>query len=700
MTSDLAAEAPETSALRDKLAVIANYAGKLPFTAAICALVIAVGIVTGSFWKAVTARSWYADIAYGVPAFDEHKWWTLLTGSVFGAPPWRFVIATVLLIVLVAWAEIRLGSLRTAFVAVGGQLIGQIGAILLVLVMRETNWEWAHSLAQARHVGFGSACVALVAATSATLRSPWRLRVRATLAAYVSVWFLFVGSLPALQHLIVVVVMLPLSEHFFSENETGTQPRTRREIRMLAFLGLVVIALAEAVIPLSPQDGPLGPTEGQEWSLAGLVVKLAVIALVAGQLRTGRAWAWWVIVVFGTLDVVTTAIVVVTVAVTRDWDGFGGVTVGTALLWAVELSLLISGRWAFRVPARRRLRTGLADPQNTARSLLTTAGGSTMSWWVTWEGNSYLFTNEGRSMMAYQRHAGVVIGLCDPVGPPELAEATIVEFTTLVESQGLTPCLFSVTKPTAERAEEAGWRSIQIAEDTIVDLPNLAFTGKSWQDVRTAINRAAKEGIEFRLVNLSEEPFSVLAQIRAISEAWVGDKGLPEMGFTLGSVEEALDPAVRVAIAIDKTGSVHGFLSWLPARLPDGSVGWTLDLMRRRTDGFRPVVEFLIGQSALAFKAQGAVFVSLSGAPLARSDSGEDVATMDRMLDTLGAAMEPFYGFRSLHAFKKKFHPRYEPVFMCFRDEADLPRIGIALTRAYLPKASIGQFVKLATSKH
>jgi hypothetical protein len=37
---------------------------------------------------------------------------------------------------------------------------------------------------------------------------------------------------------------------------------------------------------------------------------------------------------------------------------------------------------------------------------------------------------------------------------------------------------------------------------------------------------------------------------------------------------------------------------------------------------------------------------------------------------------------------------------MCFRDEADLPRIGIALTRAYLPKASIGQFVKLATSKH
>ncbi|MDN5544203.1 MAG: DUF2156 domain-containing protein, partial [Rhodococcus sp. (in: high G+C Gram-positive bacteria)] len=125
----------------------------------------------------------------------------------------------------------------------------------------------------------------------------------------------------------------------------------------------------------------------------------------------------------------------------------------------------------------------------------------------------------------------------------------------------------------------------------------------------------------------------------------------------------------------------------------------TLDVMRRRPDGFRPVVEFLIASSALEFKEQGAQFVSLSGAPLARSDDGADAASMDRLLDMLGAAMEPLYGFRSLHAFKKKFKPRYEPVFLCFRDEADLPRIGIALTRAYLPDATAPQLIKLATSK-
>ena len=278
--------------------------------------------------------------------------------------------------------------------------------------------------------------------------------------------------------------------------------------------------------------------------------------------------------------------------------------------------------------------------------------------------------------------------------------AAVDEFTTMSEANGLTPCLFSVGKETADAAARRGWRTVQVAEDTIVDLPELQFTGKSWQDIRSALNKAKKDDITFRMTTLADEPFSVLAQVRAISEEWVGDKGLPEMGFTLGSVEEALDRDVRVGLAVDPTGSIHGVTSWLPVYGEGGVVqGWTLDVMRRRPDGFRPVVEFLIASSALEFKEQGAQFVSLSGAPLARSDDGADAASMDRLLDMLGAAMEPLYGFRSLHAFKKKFKPRYEPVFLCFRDEADLPRIGIALTRAYLPDATAPQLIKLATSK-
>lgn len=175
---------------------------------------------------------------------------------------------------------------------------------------------------------------------------------------------------------------------------------------------------------------------------------------------------------------------------------------------------------------------------------------------------------------------------------------------------------------------------------------------------------------------------------------WVGDKGLPEMGFTLGGVDEALDPAVRLGIAIDDDGSVHGVTSWLPVYGKDGEVrGWTLDLMRRRDGGFKPVMEFLIISSAMAFRDEGAAFASLSGAPLA--GSGEAEATpLDQVLSQVSELLEPLYGFSSLHNFKMKFNPRFEPMYLVFRDESDLPRIGIGLTRAYLPTATTGQLIR------
>ena len=57
-----------------------------------------------------------------------------------------------------------------------------------------------------------------------------------------------------------------------------------------------------------------------------------------------------------------------------------------------------------------------------------------------------------------------------------------------------------------------------------------------------------------------------------LSEEWLAAKGLPEMGFTLGGLDELDDPAVRCLIAVDADGRVHGLTSWLPAHR-DGVAG-------------------------------------------------------------------------------------------------------------------------------
>ena len=81
-----------------------------------------------------------------------------------------------------------------------------------------------------------------------------------------------------------------------------------------------------------------------------------------------------------------------------------------------------------------------------------------------------------------------------------------------------------------------------------------------------------------------------------------------------------------------------------------------------------------------------------------RTPTGQGAA-VDRLLDLLGTVMEPHYGFRSLHAFKTKFSPRYEPLYLAYRDEGDLPRIGIAVTRAYLPDATMRDLVRIGTGR-
>ncbi|WP_238422483.1 bifunctional lysylphosphatidylglycerol flippase/synthetase MprF [Gordonia sp. 'Campus'] len=682
---------------------------RLPFTAALAVALVVVGVATGSMWGRASDKSWYREVAFGLPALREGKWWTPLSSAFVEPGPWLYVVAVLAVVVGMGWAEWQLGTVKAVLVGLAGHLVACFVTVLLLWLLSSevTSWRWAEELAESRATGVGAFVVSAVAVASATVRSPWRLRVRVLTGAVVAIAFLFQGTLASVEYVVAAAIMLVVGEKYFATNERGFMPRTRREVRMLGCAALLVIAGANLLVFLFPGSGPLGPTDSGDDSVFTMLIGLAVNLLIADQLRRGKRWAWWVAVVIGALNVIVTVLALFLVIFT-DVSTEGAVTLGTTLLWVLVLAILIPGRFAFAVPWRVR-QVGTVgdddDPVERVRELLRTHGGGTMSWMTTWPGNSYQFTGPegdlgGQAVVTYQKHVGTMLALADPVCAPERLRDAVGAFVDLAESSGTTPCWFSIGSATSEIVTERGWLSVQIAEDTIVDLPGLEFKGKPWQHVRSAMNKATKQEISTRMVSLSEESFAVRTQVRAISEEWVGDKGLPEMGFTLGSVEEAMDPAVRVALAVDPAGNVHGVLSWLPVYAPGGEVaGWTLDIMRRRTDGFGPVVEYLIASSAVAFKDEGAQFISLSGAPLARTGES-DAEPLDKLLDTLGAALEPYYGFRSLHTFKKKFNPRYEPVYLAFRDESDLPRIGLAVSRAYLPDATAGQLVRLAASGH
>jgi hypothetical protein len=680
---------------------------RVPFTTVVVVVMLVAAAASGALWTSAPEHGWYSSVAYGLPAFEAGKWWTVLTGAFFAMNPLYYLPVAGGFALLVGLAEWRLGTVRTALITVVGQVVAVLGAALVLLVLRGTGWDWAERLAAQTDLGFSAGALIAVVVLAAAVRTPWRLRLRAALCVYVGVSILYVGTLADLEHTVAVAVALPLSRRLAGPHRsTNVGHPNRREWRLFAVTGMVILAVIEVVIRIAPADGPLGSSADMATSPIELAIVLVAVALLVNGLRKGKRSAWRWAVLLSVLFVAQGVSIPIIALVATIFDipftiELLPFIVAGGALWTALLFVLVMGRGAFRVPTRRHRRrtAGNTNDVPAATELLERHGGSTLSWMTTWPDNAHFFATDGESFVAYRRHAGVAIALGDPVGPPMSAAHTITEFAAMSDGNALIPCLFSVTAEGLAAAHGLGWQHVQVAEDTLIDLAGLEFRGKSWQSVRSALNRAVKEGVEFRMVVLAEQSWALVTQVRAVSEEWVGDKGMPEMGFTLGGVDEALDPQTRVGIALGPDGSVLGVTSWLPVHSGFGEIeGWTLDLMRRRTEGFKPVMEYLIASSCLAFQAEGARFVSLSGAPLARAPDAAPAAPLERLLDSFGGAMEPFYGFRSLHSFKTKFKPRYEPMYLAYRDEADLPRIGVALARAYLPDTSLRSLARMRSS--
>lgn len=337
------------------------------------------------------------------------------------------------------------------------------------------------------------------------------------------------------------------------------------------------------------------------------------------------------------------------------------------------------------------------EPADVVRELAPAS--ATMAWMGTWEGNRLWRSTTRAGAVAYRVHQDVAVTVGDPVCAPQDLPAVVAEFAEHCVAHSLVPALYSVHPATAEAVLPQGWYGVQVAEEAVIALGEVTFAGKRFQDLRTAQNRAAKEGVAARWTTWDAAGEDVRGQIRAISEAWVAEKELPEMGFTLGGLAELADPAVRLLVAEDAEGRVHGVTSWLPVHDDGAQVGLTLDFMRRAEGGFRPVMEFLLARAVLDAQAEGLRLVSLSGAPLARSAGAAEASVreargVERVLDVLGERLEPVYGFRSLHAFKEKFGPEHVPLRLCVPDPAELPRVGAALARAYLPSMRLGDLVR------
>lgn len=361
---------------------------------------------------------------------------------------------------------------------------------------------------------------------------------------------------------------------------------------------------------------------------------------------------------------------------------------GGPVLW------LLSAVSIFVLFLSRRLRSGADDAQRAQE--LVRRGGDSLSWMTLWPNNQYWFNDARTACVAYQPHSGVAVTVGGPVGAADQYSEAVDDFLEFCAEESLTPCFYSVTGAAVELLGQRGFRRIQVAAETLLDVRSMDFKGKDWQNVRTALNKATKLGVTAQWCNYAELSTGQRTQVHEISEDWVSGQALPELGFTLGGLEELKNENVQLCLAIDDSGRIHAVTSWLPVFDQGEVVSWTLDFMRRNSGAFNGVMEYLIAQAVRHFAAT-VEYISLSGSPLASNvaGEGEENGNLARILALLARTLEPVYGFSSLANFKQRFKPRHRPLYLMYQDPLSLPSIGRAVGEAYMPNMSVRSLAKL-----
>lgn len=352
-----------------------------------------------------------------------------------------------------------------------------------------------------------------------------------------------------------------------------------------------------------------------------------------------------------------------------------------------------AGSWAAVLAVTVALATRAGSPvtgreQARLRELLRVGSMGSVAWMTTWSGNRTWFSQDGRHAIAYRQGAGVALTLGAPVGDPEGTAAAAHEFALHCGDRGLVPAFYTVDPAFLRGLRETGmaWSSLEVGDDTLIDPEAFTLRGKHWQDIRSSFNRAERAGIRAEWTDWASLPLGQRRQIEAISEEWVADRRLPELGFTLGALPELRDRDVRLMLAVGPEDRVEAFTSWLPTWRDGRPVGLTLDVMRRRAGSMNGVMEFIIASVVGLAREQGLSFVSLSVAPLSGAGGDEPV---QRMLGGVARMLEPAYGFASLAAYKEKFKPVHRPQLLVFPDAVALPAISLAIAMAYLPDRSL-----------
>jgi phosphatidylglycerol lysyltransferase len=272
---------------------------------------------------------------------------------------------------------------------------------------------------------------------------------------------------------------------------------------------------------------------------------------------------------------------------------------------------------------------------------------------------SLMFSEDGKAFIMYARQGRSWIALFDPVGPREAWPGLVWDFVEAAHAEGGRPVFYQVTSEGLSLYADAGLRAFKLGEEARVRLPGFDLKGSSKAHLRHAVNRAAREGLDFAILS-PEEAVRCIDRLEAISDAWLEHHKAREKRFSLGAFERHYVLAKPIAV-LSRDGEIVAFATIQTTSMHEEA---SVDLMRFGPEAPSGAMEFLFVRLIEHFRDAGYHWFNLGMAPLSGFSPSPAAPVWHRIGSAVFEHGERFYNFRGLRAFKAKYLPVWRPRYM------------------------------------
>lgn len=288
----------------------------------------------------------------------------------------------------------------------------------------------------------------------------------------------------------------------------------------------------------------------------------------------------------------------------------------------------------------------------------------------------FLLSPTGDAALMYGVSGRSWVCLGGPFGAVSSGEALIWQLAERADRAGCKTVFYGIDATQMVQLLDFGHAILKTGEVARVDLTAFSLDGPARKELRYAKGRAERDGLRFRILPRAEVAAHI-AQLRAVSDAWLQTRHGSEKGFSLGRFDAAYLAEFDLAIMCQDDHIVAFANLWRGADCAEISI----DLMRHLPGQTPVLMDAMMTETLLAAKAMGYRWFNLGGAPLSGLRNHPLASVWTRIGTMVYRRGDEFYSFEGLRNFKDKFGPVWSAVYMTCPGGLSIPRalIDVAL---------------------